>query len=374
MSEAAMLASSLVAPATFAGQQPKWPMVYVCLLNWNGWRDTIECLASLLALDYPAFRVLICDNGSSDGSCEKLAAWIDANGASFGAPAKVASEVFLDIPRAAVADASIADERVVLIRNGANLGFAAGNNSGIEFALRQPECQFVWLLNNDTAADAGALKALVSVFNGNPAIGTCGSRLVYFHSRDRVQALGGGVYDRWFSLARHVGENMPTEQSAAVRQVKIDYPCAASMLISRAFLEDVGLMSEDYFLYFEELDWMRRAGGRYQIGYAPESVVFHKEGQSIGTDGRATGRSLLSDYYLTRSRFVFTRKFHPYAVPTLLCWLLAMVVARMVRHGPSGVSRSRLVLLAAWDGLTGRFRTLSLSRQKPAEKSALEKL
>jgi GT2 family glycosyltransferase len=350
----------------------RWPGVYVCLLNWNGWRDTLQCLESLLAIDYPSVRIVICDNGSTDDSCEQLVAWVAAHEAALRQQS-AGESALLDVSLVESQGVLLAGQRVVLIRNGANLGFAAGNNSGLAFAMTQPDCEYVWLLNNDTVVDAQALKALVNVFRADPKVGTCGSRLVYFHAPDRVQALGGGVYSSWFSLARHVGEHMPVRQAESIKRVAIDYPCAASMLISRSFLQNVGLMSEDYFLYFEELDWMRRAGNRFNIGYAWDSVVFHKEGQSIGSDGRATGRSLLSDYYLTRSRFVFTKKFHPYALPTLVVWLGVMVIARLVRQrGEEGRGRARLVFQAALDGLTGRFRTLMLSRDKPANKPALE--
>lgn len=352
------------------------PVVYVCLLNWNGWRDTIECLESLLKLNFPSCRVMVCDNGSTDESCEQLSSWFASHSMTlYGVPESSASqgEPFLDITREQLELTDLQDQRFVLIRNGLNLGFAAGNNVGLRFALRQADCDFVWLLNNDTVVEPNALQALVDKLQSNPDMGSCGSRLVFYYSQDRIQALGGGVYNPWFALASHVGEHMSVVDSEKLEEFRIDYPCAASMLISRRFLEEVGLMSEDYFLYFEELDWMRRAGRKFRTGYAPGSKVFHKEGQSIGSDGRAAGRSVLSDYYLTRSRFVFTRKYHPYALPTLSVWLVVMMLARIARHGfGDGRFRANLILGAALDGLIGRFRQVSLSKDKPATEHLLE--
>jgi hypothetical protein len=319
---------------------------------------------------------MICDNGSTDESCEQLRDWLNSHAMTLdGLPESSTSknEVLLDITREQAALSNLKDQRFVLIRNGANLGFAAGNNVGIRFALQQADCAFVWLLNNDTVVEPVALTALVDVLQSDPNIGSCGSRLVFFYSPDRIQALGGGVYNPWFGLATHVGENMQAIDSKNIENVRIDYPCAASTLLSRHFLEEVGLMSEDYFLYFEELDWMQRAGRKFRIGYARNSTVFHKEGKSIGSDGKAVGRSMLSDYYLTRSRFVFTRKFYPYALPTLLIWLVIMMIARVKRYGfNDGGMRAHLVFSAAVDGILGRFRVSSLSREKPSTEHLME--
>lgn len=350
--------------------------VYICLLNWNGWRDTIECLESLLLLEYRDFRVVVCDNDSSDDSCDRLRAWFLCNAIRF-VPAMDTSggspeSYFTDIGQEAAESLQVREQRCIFIRNTSNLGFAAGNNVALRLAIRQADCGFVWLLNNDTVVTPRALTALVEEFRKEPRFGICGSRLVFYHARDRVQALCGGAYNRWFSIAKHVGEGMTLEESERVRTVSVAYPCAASMLVSRRFIEVVGMMAEDYFLYFEELDWMQRAGNRFMIGYAADSLVFHKEGQAIGSDGHAEGRSVLSDYYLTRSRFVFTRKYYPYALPTLCIWLAIMSLARLRRHGwTEGGKRAHLVLLAAWDGIRGGTRVINLPNKKAAARGVL---
>ncbi|MFN3394427.1 MAG: glycosyltransferase family 2 protein, partial [Candidatus Thermochlorobacter sp.] len=95
----------------------------------------------------------------------------------------------------------------------------------------------------------------------------------------------------------------------------MDYVMGASMLVSKAFLETVGLMSEEYFLYFEELDWAMRAHGRFKLGYAEKSVVYQKSGQSVGNTPRKW--SALSVFYSTCSRIKFVRKFYPQFLPLL---------------------------------------------------------
>lgn len=119
------------------------------------------------------------------------------------------------------------------------------------------------------------------------------------------------------------------------------------MLVSRQFVEQIGLMSEDYFLYFEEVDWAVRAKGRFSLGYAPKSIVYHKVGASIGTSSNPAKKSLTCDYYNIRNRILFTRRYYPFFLPTvylvlalelllrLLCGRLdrTIMIARQMLHG-----------------------------------------
>jgi len=129
---------------------------------------------------------------------------------------------------------------------------------------------------------------------------------------------------------------------AAVEQ-QLSCVVGAAMLVSRPFLEQVGLMREDYFLYYEEIDWATRAKGRFKLGYAPRSVVFHKEGASIGTT--ASGGSPLSMFYLFRNRIRFTWRFHRPYLPVVLAVAL-LDVAKMVwrRRWPQAAAALRGVL------------------------------
>jgi GT2 family glycosyltransferase len=98
-------------------------------------------------------------------------------------------------------------------------------------------------------------------------------------------------------------------------------------------LEEVGLLQEDYFLYFEELDWAVRARGRFRLGYAASSVVYHKEGSSIGGSDRAkTAKSATADLYALKNRVRFTRRFYPYALPTVYLGLLLALANRVRRR------------------------------------------
>lgn len=274
--------------------------VAVILVNWNGWRDTARCLQALGELDYADFFTVVVDNASSDGSAEELRSRFPG---------------------------------VTLLQSERNLGFAGGNNLGIRHALEEG-FDYCWLLNNDTVPEPGALAALVARMEEDPGVGICGSRLVYEERRNTLQALGGGTYHPWLGVTRSLGEGEDAGlkvDRAAVEQ-QLDYVAGASMLVSRDFLETVGMMREDYFLYYEEMDWAERARGRYRLGFAPDSVVYHREGASIG-GGSAdpAGRSRLADYFQVRNRLRFTRRHHPAKLPAVYLTVLAALGARILR-------------------------------------------
>ncbi len=275
--------------------------VFIVILNWNGWQDTHACLESLSRLDYSNYKVVVVDNASEDGSEARL------------------RELHPEL---------------TLLQSGANLGFAGGNNVGLRYALAHG-AEYIWLLNNDTLVEPDALSQLVEKMRRGPELGLCGSTLLYEGQRDTVQALGGARYNRWLGTVRHIGQHQPRAQTVDERAVegKLDYLIGASMLASRAFLETVGLLQDDYFLYFEELDWAARARGRYRLGYASRSVVYHKEGSSSGGSDRAkAAKSYTADLYALRNRVRFTRRFYPYALPTVYLGLVVALGNRVRRR------------------------------------------
>jgi len=250
----------------------KEPLVFVVLLNWNGWRDTLECVESCRRLAYPDFRIIIVDNGSTDGS-----------------------EAIL---RERCPDTEF-------IQTGANLGFAGGNNMGIRRALEQG-ADHVWLLNNDTVVAPDALASLVRVAEGDDRAGMVGSKIVYY---DRPELLwyAGAVLDpaRPHRPAHRGLREHDRGQYDTVEET--GYVTGCSLLVRRAVLETAGLLDEGLFLYFEDVDWCaraRRAGWR--LMYAPSSVVRHKESVSAGG---AASPSVV--YYTARNRLYFVKRNFP---------------------------------------------------------------
>jgi hypothetical protein len=213
----------------------------------------------------------------------------------------------------------------VLVRTALNLGFAGGNNIGIAFALFQGNADYIWILNNDTIVEPETLSAMIERMKAVPDAGICGSTLLYHDNPQRIQSLGGARYLKWAGIGVQLGANgrWPAIVQAESVEREMSYVAGASMLVSRPFLKTVGLMEESYFLYFEEIDWAQRAAGRFKLVYAPGSVVYHKEGGAIGSSGSGKHRSPKSFFWLTRSRLLFTAKYHPEALPSVALYSLA---------------------------------------------------
>lgn len=320
--------------------------VCAVVVNWNGWRDTIECLESVLRSEGVAVTVAVCDNGSTDGSLDRLRDWAAGRLDCFVDPANPLRDLsWPPLPKpircARVSGPGLAqgedpdEARLVLIENGANLGFAGGSNVGLRYALNRGGFDFVWLLNNDTAVHPHALRELIAELRRDPGIGMAGSTLLYYDAPEVVQTLGGASYNRWLALPRHIGAFARFDPDTVDREAvlrRMDYVSGASMLVSRGFLEDVGPLNEQYFLFFEELDWAMRARGRWRLGYAPNSVVYHREGGSIGSGSRGESKSATADYHFVRSRLRFTRRFQPQAIPTVYAALGVSMLRRVRRR------------------------------------------
>jgi len=321
--------------------------VYIILLNWNGWGDTIECLESVFRNSHPHYQVVVCDNLSHDGSWEQLQDW--ANGLLVSPAAEnpilrvhtvppVPKPIsYVTYSRSAAengGDAGAAAARLILIQTGGNLGYSGGNNVGLRYALARDDFAYVWLLNNDTVVTPAALTALVTRLQERKEAGICGSTLLYYDEPEVVQVRGGVSYNRWFATMRPLANGQWVDAPFDLHEIErgMGYPTGASMLVTRDFLRTVGLLSESYFLYYEELDWVTRARGRFAMAYSAESVVYHKEGRSV----QAISNDLFhhADYYAHRNRLRYTRKYFPIGLPTTVLRTLTAAIARLWRGQP----------------------------------------
>ena len=337
------------------------PRVCVVIVNWNGWSDTLECLESLFRTDYPDYRVVVCDNASDDGSLERIQAWAEGRleaPVSSSSPLRRLSSppvpkpvpcVVHDLASAGSHVGVNAETRLELLAAGSNPGFAGGNNAALRLALARDDFEYAWLLNNDTAVEPDALGHLVSRMQASPEAGMCGSTLRFYEPPHDVQAYGGATYNRWFAVPSNVTRLRPGEKPAAV-EPRLAYVMGASLLVSRSLLQEVGLMSEDYFLFFEELDWATRAAPRYTLAYAPRSVVYHKGGRSTGLSGRSISRT--ADLYMNRSQLVYARRHTPWAIPFVFLRHLLVLANSVVRWRPARIPMLGRIYL---DLLRGRY-------------------
>ena len=320
------------------------PRLGIVLVNWNRWEDTIECLESLFRSTIPV-RVVVVDNGSTNDSLAKIAAWaqgnIEATAVSpamtrFSTPPipKPFGCVALDAAQAPETDPGSA--MLTLIDGGGNLGFAAGNNLGLRHLLRDPSLDYFWLLNNDTVIETGAANALVMRMDATHRVGMCGTVVRYYHRPNEIQALNGSRFSALSGASQGIGRGqpitMPFDPAKVARET--DFVLGASLGVSRRFIEVVGLMEESYFLYFEEIDWAYRNNDRFEIAFAHGAIVYHKEGHSIGSSATAGQRSPTAEYYLMRSRLAFVKRRQPLLLPVHWGISIAMIGRRLMRRQP----------------------------------------
>ena len=321
------------------------PRVAVVLVNWNGWQDTIACLDSLLPTLAPGSRVLVCDNASADQSLLHLTRWAqDKLGATgFAVQDRVTAEQ----------GGSQHDPALILVDTHANLGFAGGNNVGIRYALAAG-FDYVWLLNNDTVVDNSTASALLQRMQQDPRIGMCGSTMFYFDQPQIVQCLAGSAFDFTRAIGQPIGFGKPFDPATSIDSVEthLAHISGASMMVSRAFLETVGLMDEGYFLYFEEIDWAIRAKGRFTMGWAPLSFVWHKEGGSIGSSHRSRP-SDTSLAYICANRLRFTRRRVPACYRTVQRRMLFEAMVYLKRRDWQAVSIHLRALMGQHPAPTG---------------------
>ncbi|WP_404480180.1 glycosyltransferase family 2 protein [Novosphingobium sp. BL-52-GroH] len=317
------------------------PLVYIAMVNYGRADDTIECLKSLHGLTGVDFRVVLVDNDSPDGSVQYLNAWFDAgepDGSGWITLGRVGQASF-DLKFVASPD---------------NTGFAGGCNIGIREALADPDCTHVWLLNNDTLVEPDSLSALIHRFDRDDRVGICGSTLVYHQPEDIVQGCGGR-FDMVSGRGTPIGAFRERGTLPAPDEVEreMDYVIGASMLVSMDLIRSVGEMDERYFLYFEELDWALRARrGGFALGWAPDSVVIHKEGAAIGTSTR--GRpSVMATYFMTVGYLRLIRAHRVGVLPLAL----ALSLARAVKWALAGdQAHSRTVVQGIRDFLQSPSR------------------
>ena len=313
----------------------RYDRVYVVILNWNGWRDTIECLESVLRLKSQNIAIVICDNASTDCSMDHIIAW--ANGELAAAETSFLHHTASAKPVPFIRYTREAAERgpgratpLALIDTGGNLGFAGGCNVGIRYALTRPDCSHVWLLNNDSVASPDALANMVALCRARPRVGLCGSQVRYYDMPDVVQTFGG-LLNPWFCTTHSIACGHPAA-SVTAEPPKIDFVPGASMLATRAFLQQIGLMSESYFLYFEEVDWAERAKGRFELAVCLNGLVYHRGAASIGSPSEGGERGIRSEYYLLRGRVLFARKFYRWRLAVVYLSLLGSVFFRLRRR------------------------------------------
>ena len=331
---------------------------FVVLVNFNGWQDTVRCIASLL---HSTVRpvIVVCDNGSTDGSLNHIARWLSGHRTTPSPPHPLLTQLCLRstrkvraIHRTPNARRPAVEERdadVIVIDNTENLGFAGGCNAGIRYAM-DAGADHIWLLNNDSMVRPDTLSHMLDTLAKAPSRTVCGATILSARDPMIINTLGGNRVNRWTGIASDsIGRGDRIRSTVApITSDQLDYLSGACMLIPRGFVDDVGMMSDDFFLYYEEIDWFLRAGSRWRMAHAPEALVYHVEGQSIGSGTPHSRASLFSEKVKLRARMIFMRKHYPRRF--LISWAAGWMQAiNRARRGQWNVALAMAyVLVGGW--------------------------
>ncbi len=244
------------------------PELFVVVLNWNGKEDLLECFGSLRSATY-SIQVILVDNGSKDSSV---------------------TEVRARFPE------------VSIIVNKTNVGFS-GNNVGMEEALRRG-ADYVLLLNNDTWVEPHCFQELIRAAEENPEIGILSPRICYYSNPELIW-YDGGKLDNVNGFLRHSHINSDRlTGSVDDRPMQLDYVCGCAMLIRRQVIEQIGVLDQRFFMYWEDVDYSLRAkNSGFGLLQVPSARVLHKVSQSIG--GAESPDAL---YYMERNRFLISAR------------------------------------------------------------------
>lgn len=235
-------------------------VIYVVILNWNGFEDTKECIFSLKGEDV---KTVLVDNGSENKEGPKL------------------KRLFPEIH---------------LICNDKNVGFAGGCNIGILYCLKQDDCKFIMLLNNDIVVKEGFMKPLINYLNSHPKA-VISPKILYYDNANRIQSMGGSLF---LGGTRNIGKDKKSHQYKEISSP--DYLSGACLIARKQVFSDVGLFDDAFFAYLEDLDWCIRAKQKgFKLLCIPDSLVYHKHSKS-------TKGSYVKSYLIIRNSIYFSRK------------------------------------------------------------------
>ncbi len=244
--------------------------VSIITVNFNQPGVTEELLNSIkTTCKYPNLEIIVVDNGSRENIVPR---WIEKY------------------------------SHVRFLRSEENLGFAGGNNLGINEATGD----YFFLVNNDTEFTPGLVEKLVDLLDSNPAIGMVSPKIRYYAEKSLIQYAGFTPMD--FNTARNKCVGLMEEDKGQYDHSTgpTGFAHGAAMMVKKEAIEKAGLMAENFFLYYEEMDWCERIKQQgYQIWIEPGALIYHKESVSVGK------KSALKEFFMNRNRILFIRRNAP---------------------------------------------------------------
>lgn len=323
----------------------------VLIVTYGNPNDVDRCLRSLAMSRLADFEIFICENGGQTAFSNLLNVVLADDGLLQKADGDRSD--ILDAPGGRIAAVATCRfrRRSNIVRVGRaceNLGYGGGVNAWLERLLDCSGWEAALVLNPDTEVDEACLSELLR--KADQGFGMVGPTLVFDHAPDKI--INCGL--RWSPVTGRViavGRNLPSNRAPPAELLSsIDAVSGACVLATRRFIEDAGLMVEDYFLYMEDLDWGRRRG-HHQTGFAEKAVVRHVGGTTLGSSVDPRKQSPLSVYLSARNGILYARRWAGWR------WILHLGVGllyatRYVLLGAPGAAK--LTLRGLLDGMRGK--------------------
>ena len=298
------------------------PKVYILILNYKKWQDAKDCLDSVLQLEHENYSVFVIDNHSQNNSVDHLIHWLKHEYAHMplaqteSGNAALEQIDFSSFTRKEFQENFNVREmpKIIFIENDENRGFAAGNNLVIEKLVN--EDAYLWLLNPDMIVEPSTLTELVEFACSSPSKSIIGATIKFHVEPDKIHLLGGAQINF---------------NSAAVKLItsmnnlsKIDYISGGSFFTHASHFRELGLLPEDYFLYWEETDWCYHAKQKgYQMLLCAKAVCYDKISSTIG-------KGFLADYFYTRNGLLFISRYQRKKIPLALLSAFMRLLKRFI--------------------------------------------
>lgn len=290
------------------------PRVSIILVNYNGWKDTVECINSLNQINYSNYEIIVVDNASVGDDLLQFQNYEFSN--------------------------------VTFIKSAENLGFSGGNNLGIECALKS-KSEYILLLNNDTVVQPDFLNIMVSKAEEN-SIGVVTPMIKYFDRKDTIWSAGGKI-----SKIRASGftYGFNKNESELNRDFYCTFASGCCMLIKSEVIKNVGMLDTGYFLYLEDTDYsFRIINAGYKIYYAASSTIYHKVTSTTSRDNK-----LLPLYYSVRNRLYFAKKNLGWLYIFSLSYLAAAFLVKYLVYNFDNREYKKVLIRAFSDFYNNKF-------------------
>ncbi len=333
----------------------KHPKIYILILNYNSWANTIECLESIFKSDYSNYQIIVIDNDSSDNSLEYIRAWAEGKLSVWISPAhplrnrsfppekkpllyliysrekaenqsNILHSSILDIegqtsiyPNSKDLSYLTTSTKLILIQTGKNLGFAGGNNVALRMLLSVNSQGMVLLLNPDMILNRNSLQTAIDFVNSDkPQKVIYGFTVKAYSESDKILFLGGGKINHYTGTIKFIKE--------AKKLDELSFISGGALFTDITSFKVLGLLPEEYFLYWEETDWCTKAIRQsYTLKVCRDAVCYHKGGMGMH------GASSFAEYYYTKGSLKYHSKYYPQKIAFIKAANVLRIAKRIIK-------------------------------------------